>query len=482
MTKVRVSPSMAIGQRQAPAVHQRWLLTARLLSLCGTDLAVELRTAVDENPFLEFIDPDSVEEESTGETEPTAANDAKAEDKADEALEFFGAIADECCARPRLDTPEPVPLENTLAAWMTLADHLTAQLSVTAVNDHQREICDAIIGNLDEAGYLEAGVDEIAALGPWDEGDVREAIALVQKLDPPGVAATDLKECLLLQLKRRGLENSPCSLVIAHLEDLKKGGVALVAVELGATEDAIHECLRFVWTLDPSPGARFWRREASTATPDVTVSFDKASESFVATSEDHASPRLRVAGRDMKLLSTVEGDAEARTWLRDRLVNAKQMIEALEYREKTIVKVARTIANLQRDFLLGVGDLRRLILADVAKVVGLHVTTIQRAVAGKFVATPVGLYELAYFFSSGLSSTDGTEVSSRVVRQRVRHFIEQEDPSRPLSDNALVRLLEESGVRVSRRAVSNYREAEHIPASNARAMWHAHRQRAVLAV
>src|SRR5690606_2350176 len=343
---------------------------------------------------------------------------------------FFGEYLDDGY-RPR--TPQEVrelpPIENTLSTTSSLSDHLLWQLSLQTDDPVMREIGEAIIGNLNDDGYLVASLDELAAMGPWPGGQVERALAMVQTFDPVGVAARDLQECMVLQLRVLGLAGSPAEKIVTeHLRALQNHQIPEIARKLGLTIEQLKPHLEVIRHLDPKPGLRFNPAPSQYVTPDVFV--EKIDDEYVVFLNEDGLPQMRISPTYRRLLDKdAEHSEETRAYVRDKFNAARWLIKSVQQRQNTIYKVARSIVNFQRDFLdRGIEYLRPLVLRDVANDIGMHESTVSRVVTNKYMHTPQGVFEMKFFFHSGISSSYGESVSSVTIKQRIRKIIESEDP------------------------------------------------------
>ena len=332
-----------------------------------------------------------------------------------------------------------------------------------------REIGTAIIGNLDDDGALVASLEELGSMGPWQSADVERALRLIQGFDPTGVAARDLQECLLLQLRHLGLENTPTEKIVTeHLRLLQNHQVPEIARKMGMTIDELKEHIEVIRHLDPKPGSRYNPSQSQYVIPDVYVL--KVEDQYVAALNEDGLPQMRISPVYRRLLDkNGENTDETRAYVKDKFRSALWLIKSVEQRQKTIHKVATSIINFQRDFLdHGIEHLRPLVLRDVANDIGMHESTVSRVVTNKYMHTPQGVFEMKYFFHSGISSQYGESVSSVTIKQRIRKIIENEDPRKPLSDSKIVSILQREGLELARRTIAKYREELKIPTSNQR--------------
>ncbi len=481
---------MAIQQRLHTRLVQKLILTPslqqaiKLLPMTTLELSELLNQEMVENPMLDEVPTEELqpaEEEPPAEEAPPAEAGSTAE-KPEEPAEkgdtwddsdfeyFFGDYLDDGY-RPH--TPQEVkelpPIENTLSIASSLTDHLMWQLSLQADVQPLRDIGTAIIGNLNDDGYLVASVDEIAGMGNWETSDVEGALQLVQAFDPIGVAARDLQECLRLQLRHLALDGTDTETIVTeHLGLLKNHQVPEIARRLGCSIDELKSHLDIITHLDPKPGSRFNPQQSQYVIPDVYVM--KVEDQYVAALNEEGLPQLRISPVYRRLLDkSGDNTAETRAYVKEKFRSALWLIKSVDQRQKTIQKVANSIINFQRDFLdHGIEHLRPLVLRDVANDIGMHESTVSRVVNNKYMHTPQGVFELKYFFHSGISSSYGDSVSSVTIKQRIRKIIEGEDARKPLSDSKIVNILQNDGLMLARRTIAKYREELKIPTSNQR--------------
>jgi RNA polymerase sigma-54 factor len=482
---------MAISQKLHTKLVQKLILTPslqqaiKLLPMSTLELADLLNQEMVENPLLEEVPTEElqpVEQQAQNEKADAEKPTAEKTDQWDDAdyEYFFGDYLDDGYrSRTPSEVKELPPIENTLSSTGSLADHLMWQLSMEAENDKLRDLGDkvrdigtAIIGNLDDDGYLVASVEEIAAMGDWAVSDVERVLQHVQGFDPHGVAARDLQECLWLQLRFLGLEGTPTEKIVTeHLKLLQNHQVPEIARRMGLQIEDLKEHIEIIRNLDPKPGSRYNPQQSQYVIPDVYVV--KVEDQYAAMLNEEGLPQLRISPTYRRLLDKNGGSNQAndetRAYVKDKFRSALWLIKSVDQRQKTIQKVANSIINFQREFLdHGIEYLRPLVLRDVANDIGMHESTVSRVVNNKYMHTPQGVFEMKYFFHSGISSSYGDSVSSVTIKQRIRKIIENEDPRKPLSDSKIVSILQKEGLMLARRTIAKYREELKIPTSNQR--------------
>ncbi len=473
---------MAIQQKLQTKLAQKLILTPslqqaiKLLPMSTLELADLLNQEVVENPLLEEVPTEDLQ---AADVAPAAEKEGELKAQADKTDTwddadyeyFFGDYLDDGY-RPRApqEVKELPPIENTLSTSSSLTDHLEWQLSLQTDAEPIREIGEAIIGNLDDDGYLVASVDEIASMGPWPVDDVEKALRLIQRFDPIGVAARDLQECLMLQIKHLRLEGTPTEKIVSeHLRLLHNHQMPDLARKLGLSIEELKTHVEIIQRLDPKPGSRFNPQPSQYVIPDVYII--KVEDQYVAVLNEDGLPQLRISPTYRRLLDkgAAENSDETRAYVKDKFRSALWLIKSVEQRQKTIHKVATSICNFQRDFLdHGIEHLRPLVLRDVANDIGMHESTVSRVVTNKYMHTPQGVFEMKYFFHSGISSSYGDAVSSVTIKNRIKKIIEGEDPKKPLSDSKIVNILQREGLMLARRTIAKYREELKIPTSNQR--------------
>ena len=467
---------MALHQVLQVKLAQKLILTPslqlaiKLLPMTTLELSEVLNQEMVENPLLEEVPTEELPSSDGTQTDKAEAEQATAADTGDtwddaDYEYFFGDYLD-AGYRPRVpqEIKELPPIENTLSAAGSLPDHLMWQLSVQTDDERMREIGAAIIGNLDDDGYLVASVDDIVAMGDWSVDDVERALRQVQQFDPIGVAARDLQECLLLQLRHLGLAGTPTeTIIVDHLRQLQHHQVPEIAKALGMSVDDVKKQIDVITHLDPKPGSRYNPASSQYVTPDAYVL--KVEDNYVVVLNDDGLPHLRISPVYRRLLDKgSETNAETRAYVKEKFRSALWLIKSVDQRQKTIHKVAASIIQFQRDFLdQGIEQLRPLVLRDVANDIGMHESTVSRVVSNKYMHTPQGVFEMKYFFHSGINRVYGSSVSSIAIKQRIRKIIEGEDLRKPLSDSKIVRLLQDEGLMLARRTIAKYREELRIP-------------------
>ncbi len=476
---------MAIGIKQQQKLKQQLVMTPqvqqsiKLLQEPRLELAQFIRDELEQNPLLEEVEPEPLP--AKGEMPPPAQlageeSEAAARTRTEvetlagtEWRDYIDARERGAFSAPTQDEDARGPAEAP-AAESSLQEHLRAQLPVASFSEAEQRALAWILGNLDEDGYLEVGLDEIAAGAEADLECAGRMLQRVQALDPAGVAARDLRECLLLQLRRRGPEGAPAArLVEEAFECLERRDHAGIARRTGLSPEEITRAERCIRELDPRPARAFGGEAPVYITPDVFVIEDEGENEggFRVVLNNDDVPQLRIQSSYRNMLGDSENlPQEARDYVQERLRSALWLIRSIQQRQQTIRKVVESIVRKQREFFeQGVAHLKPLTLREVADDIGMHESTVSRVTASKYMQTPYGLLPFKYFFNPGLQRQGGGAVSSESVREKIRAMIAGEDARAPLSDQRIVELLGEQGIDIARRTVAKYREALRILSS-----------------
>ena len=382
---------------------------------------------------------------------------------------FFDDYLDPGYKSPTAETSDKASFETFLSAPVTLPDHLHSQLSVVLIPDAVREAADSIIGNLDDNGYLTVPLEEIAASGEHTPEDVEAALKAVQSLEPAGVGARDVRECLLLQLEsRNGRGGLAWQIVADHLKLLETHQFKELARLLGRPAEHVQIAVEVILHLDPRPGLRYSGPGARQVEPDVHIS--KEGDDYLIQLNDEDLPQLRLNSQYRRMLDrTQEPSKDVRNYVKERFASALQLMKNIEQRKQTILRVCQAIVRRQTGFLdQGIDCLRPMMIKDVAEEIGVHPSTVSRAVANKYAHTPQGVFELRYFFSEAVQGPSGSATPLLLLKRMVKKMIEEEDSAHPLTDEQITERLKAGGIRVTRRTVAKYREDLKIPSTHQR--------------
>jgi RNA polymerase sigma-54 factor len=480
---------MAIEIKQQLRLAQQLVMTPqlqqaiKLLQLSRLELVNLVQQELQENPVLEENlegeEPVAPEVEAEVEGPEPAAPEAPepapereatdAEKIADVDWQDYMESNPQTSFSEARDDDERRSLESTLTRRPSLAEHIEWQLQLSAFDEAEREAARFLIGNLDEDGYLRESVEEICAQASLPVEVVESALRKIQQLDPPGVAARDLRECLTLQLDALGVDDVLVRRIVGQcLDQLQKRDLRGIARTLGVSIEEVAAASRVIGNLEPWPGRQFGGEDPVYITPDIYV-VKLGDEYHVMLNED-GLPKLRINHLYRDVLQRGNGvPKDTRDYVQDKVRSAVWLIKSIHQRQRTIYKVMQSILRHQREFFdRGINFLRPLNLRDVADDIEMHESTVSRVTSNKYVHTPQGIFELKYFFNSSISRTDGDAVASESVRERIRKIISAEDPRRPLSDQRIAEMLKAANIDIARRTVTKYREALNILSSTRR--------------
>jgi RNA polymerase sigma-54 factor len=360
---------------------------------------------------------------------------------------------------------------DSLATGTSLQEHILEQVRLSEITAEQRPIAEMIIGNIDDYGYLKATIDEMAFSTSIVPEKILEVLKIIQSFYPAGVGARDLRECLMLQLERQGREKSvEYQIVRDYMDALGKRRMPEIA--RGLDEDVVYvqKAIARIGRLEPRPGRAFLPDNDQYVLPEVFVV--KSGEEFVVTTNNEQIPHLRISNTYKDLMAQADSSSEVRDYIREKIRAGKFLIKSLHQRQQTILNIGREIVHRQREFMeKGVAYLKPLTMVQVAEVVGVHETTVSRAVSGKYMQTPQGVFEMKYFFTSGIQTASGEGMSNTSVKDMIADMFSNEDSSKPLSDQEIVMMLSAKGIVIARRTVAKYRSELNILPSNLRKVY-----------
>ncbi len=471
---------MAIEIKQTLKLSQQLVMTPqlqqaiKLLQLNRLELVEHIREELLDNPVLE----DNVEPPET--EEPAAQADDSSSDKPQE-LEGKGEGTDDfnwenylqSYSVPPSGSPKYVdddlpPFEASLTKRPTLTEHLLWQLHLARFDADEQRVGMRIIGNIDDNGYLRNNLEDIAS----KEGVTREfaenILHRVQEFDPLGVGARDLRECLLIQTRKLTSPELTQKIVSQHMKELEKRNYPAIARALKVPVEKVVSAAKLISELEPKPGRPFYDESGQYITPDIYVY--KVGDEFVIAQNEDGMPKLRISGFYQKLLRGNHTSKMAKEYVNDKMRSALWLIRSIHQRQRTIYRVTESIIRFQKEFLTkGIGYLRPMVLKDVADDISMHESTVSRVTSNKYIHTPQGIYELKFFFNSGIRKTDGAaSVASESVKEKIRSLISQEDARKPLSDQEIVEMLRQSNINIARRTVAKYREMMGVLSSSKR--------------
>jgi RNA polymerase sigma-54 factor len=466
---------LSLQQILAPQLQQ----SLHLLQVPTLELTALVHEELQQNPLLEEVSKDEPRVEVDADAEAPVTSDAAKDDQDfkrefevlskldDEWREYFAQTSSFRARSPEQEEQRQ-HFFDSIVQQESLQQHLLQQLSFAGVSDEDRKVAEFLIGSINDDGYLYTPLEELAVSSGLPLEQLQKALDLVQTFHPVGVGARNLKECLLIQLDRLGKSESIEAVVVnQHLDDLGRKRFPEIARVLGLTVEQVQEIANFISTLEPKPGRMFSTEQQQYVAADVVV--QRVSGDYVVLLNDEQIPHLRISNTYKELMASEDKLSEAKEYIREKIRAGKFLIKSIHQRQQTIYNIAKVIVDRQREFLdKGISCLRPLTMAQVAEVVGVHETTVSRAVANKYMQTPQGLFEMKYFFTPGFETASGTAMSNTSVKEEISQLIEREDPTKPLSDQEIVAILKEKGIPIARRTVAKYRNELNILPSNLR--------------
>ncbi len=461
------SQNFALQQVLAPQLQQSLLiLQAPLLELRNL-----VQQEMETNPVLEELSSELSPEERNG-AEASADDNFKEEfDKLttlDEEWRDYMAQSSSYSGRSREAKDKRQFFFDSISTKETLQQNLIGQLNQTALNADDRKAAELIIGNIDDNGFLQSTPEEMALNAGIPKEDFERMLALIRSFYPPGVGARDLRECLLIQLERDGKQNSlECKIISEHMEDLGKRRFPEIARRIGMSVEKVQECANNIARLNPRPGQIFATAPPNYVLPDVTV--EKMDGDYQVLLNGEQIPHLRISNTYKDIMAQDGNGSEVKDYIRDKIRSGKFLIRSIHQRQQTISNIAHQIVSRQRDFFEhGTSHLKPMTMKEIADAVGVHETTVSRAVSGKYMATPQGVFEMKYFFTSGYQTASGESMSNTRVKEVILDLVKNEDGNGPLSDQEIVLILSERGIPIARRTVAKYRTELNILPSNMR--------------
>ncbi len=474
---------MAIELRQQLRLTQQLIMTPqlqmaiKLLQLSRLELMDMIRQELEENPALEEIQEISAEEAAAdpgeAETPPEAeAQEVTIEERIPEDIDWSNYI-EEYNVPGRVsheaEDRESPRYESFIAERKSLSGHLLWQLLMTVPTPGEERIGSLIIGNLNRDGYLDLPYEDLIASSGAPAEQVDSVLAVLQTFDPVGVCARDIGECLMIQARHYGLDNSLVTEIIAHhLSHLENRNYKAVCKALKVSMDEVVEAVNIIKSFEPRPGRQFSDEEPLYINPDIYVY--KMEDDFVIMLNDDGMPKLRVNSFYRQAISGGgKVSAQAKDYIQEKMRSAAWLIRSIHQRQKTIYRVMESIVGFQRDFFeKGIAHLKPMVLRDVAQDIGMHESTISRVTTNKYAYTPQGIFELKYFFNSSINRIHGSAIASASVMDKIKQIIDGEDPKKPYSDSKIAQLLKEDNIDIARRTVAKYREMLRVLPSNKR--------------
>ena len=487
---------MQISQNFSQRMEQKLVMTRQMiqsiemLQLPLMDLMQNINQELIANPWLELREGDVLQENpEPNQKEPTQESIDQKASETDARVKRLESLMNEwndpntrpssgIMRRTGEDDAKMEAMQNTAAPSVSLEEHLLQQLHLSKEEPRLKTLAEVIIGSLDENGYLkiqlmdlfyktEGGIRQEIA-GGCSEDDAELALELVQSFEPPGVGARNVQECLILQLQRTpGATEFEEQLIGKYLDDLSHNRLPKIAKEMGISVDKVKEGLASIAHLNPKPGRGYGGARPQYVVPDVHV--EDIDGQFVIRINEHFLPTLRISGDSLQLLKKEAKDVAVREYIMGKLGSAVWLMESVIQRRNTLYRITQQIVDIQKDFFEhGPSHLKPLMMQEVAERIGMHVSTVSRALAGKYIQTPQGLFPMKYFFTGGFSNSDGEAESNRAIMLKISEMVKGEDKRNPLSDQEIVARLLTDGIDIARRTVAKYREKLNIPSSRQR--------------
>lgn len=459
---MELSFGLNLAQTQKLVMTPELRQAIKILQLSTVELEKYIQKELLENPVLDL------NEDNTKTEHDEKENDSIETDTIDWE-EYFQDSSDADFMRFPTERKEQTQFENFISSAPSLQEHLLMQLHLSSIPKTSFKIGEFLIGNIDKRGYLAISTQEAAELLKVSPKEVEDVVKLIQTFEPAGLGARDLVECLLIQVEQNNINEPKIrDFIKYHLKDLAEARYNRIAESLGISLQQVQHLKDLVLTLDPKPGRNFSSpNDTQYITPDAVV--EKVGGEYIIIMNDSVSPRLCINSYYRSLLMGGNKDSNISKFLSQRFDSAMWIIKSIEQRRITMYKVIKSIVDVQRDFLdYGLTRLKPLTLKEIADIIEMHESTVSRTVNGKYIQTPRGVFELKFFFQTGLENTNGTSTSSGSIKKMIEEIIESEDPYNPLSDQKISDNLKNRGIIISRRTVAKYRDELAIPSSTKR--------------
>ena len=466
---MRMGYDLLIEQQQKLIMTPELKLALKILQLPAVELEELLQQELENNPVLELVD-DSRDEKSEAQQKLDKKEKEKEKEKEIDWKEYF-QFQGKSYSEEGFDNDEASELsyENFITYSYTLKDHLISQLRVSQISKKLRDIGEYIIESLDENGYLTITKEDLAAILDAEPEAVEEALSVIQTFEPFGVGASNLKECLLIQLRNKDIKDKKIEAIIMnHLDDIASNRISNISKKLSISIEEAQKYSDIIKSLEPKPGRAF---EEGTSTKYVTpdVYIEKVGKEYIVIVNDYYGSKLTINQFYKKMLISEDKSSQASAFISNKLSSAMWLIKSLEHRKNTLYNVIKAILDYQMDFFeKGPMFLKTMTLKKIAEMVNVHESTVSRAINGKYVQTPRGIFEIKYFFKSGVDNQDGEAISSESIKKKIKSYVCGEDASKPLSDQQIADLLVKEGYMISRRTVAKYRDELGILSSSKR--------------
>lgn len=449
-------PELKQSQKLAPQMQQ----SLQVLQAATLELRTLVQQELNANPVLEDETAEiSIEDQNLNEDDDGFEEEFSKLSQMDDEWREYMAQSRKTSQRSAAEEEKRQFMFDSLVRPVTLQESLLEQLSTEGIEEPTRSMAEMLIGNLDENGFLQVGVEEMSLNNGIPLEDLVEAKSIIQSFDPAGVGAESLGECLIAQLERSGKPfGLEYRIINDHLDDLAKRRFPQIAKKLGVTPEQVSQAADVIGRLDPKPGRLFESGDNRFITPDVYVEVDEDGNYQIRLNNEQV-PRLRISNTYKDMMAEKGDQREVRSYIKDKIRSGRSLIQSIQQRQETIRRIAEEIVTRQSDFFdKGRAHLHPMNMAQVAEAVGVHETTVSRAIAGKFMSTPQGVLDMKFFFTTGYQTESGESVANTSVKDTIAEIVSEEEPRKPLSDQAIVKALEEKGIKIARRTVAKYRE------------------------
>ncbi len=456
--------------RQSQTLAPQLIQSLKMLQMPALRLEQTIRLELATNPMLEEIEELEADTNDDEEAEFEVAEDEK-DKESDDSVDWEEFLFDDDDGYKIRETREQREeiLEGSAAQTNNLYHHLTEQLHLLKLTEQEQLIGEYIIGNISPDGYLGISVEEMGVELNIPNENIAEVLEMIKRFDPSGIGARNLRESLMIQFRDKGMEGTLAYRIVdEHISDLERKSILQLSKLMGAQEERIQVALEEIKSLSPAPAHGRFNQGAMPIVPDLIV--ERIGDEYVVFHNNSHMPRLRINSSYKQLVKRGNSSSEdTKSYIKQKLEQARWLLNAINQRRSTMIRVMQSIIERQSEFFeKGPAFLKPLIMEDIAQMVDMNVATISRVANSKYVQTPLGVYEIKHFFNSGITREDGTDMSKRSVKQRIREIIEAEPVSKPLSDQEIFRRLNEEGIKLARRTVTKYREELKIPSARLR--------------
>ena len=449
-------PELRQTQKLAPQMQQ----SLQILQAPTVELRTLVQQELSENPVLEDETAEiSIEEQDMNEDDDGFDDEFSKLSQMDEEWREYMAQSHKSSQRSAADEEKRQFMFDSLVRPVTLQEHLLEQLTTEGIEEPIRGLAEMLVGNLDDNGFLQVGIEELSLNNGIPLEDLDRAKRVIQSFDPAGVGAETLGECLISQLERTGKPfGLEFRIISDHLDDLAKRRFPQIAKKLGISTEQVSQAADVIGRLDPKPGRMFESGDNRFITPDVYVDIDEDGNYQVRLNNEQV-PRLRISNTYKDMMAAQGNQRDVRSYIKEKIRSGRSLIQSIQQRQDTIRRIAEEIVLRQSDFFdRGRSHLHPMNMAQIAEAVGVHETTVSRAIAGKFISTPQGVLDMKFFFTTGYQTESGESVANTSVKDTIAEIVDDENPQKPLSDQAIVKALEERGIKIARRTVAKYRE------------------------